>query len=644
MEFSKLTVFMPKRKVVAGAILVALLLLVLGLTPPAFAESTETAVHNITVDTAYDMITDGSFPNLVILDVRYQYEYDLGHLYDAVLIRYDELETRIGELEEHKNHEIIVYCKSGGRSQIACEILVECNFTKVYNVLGGVLAQIDAGYPIRTTSHLVTVNIVDGEILLQIEPLLPLLPGCVSCAENQTCPGDNEPTEIQSTVLEQEENHEVILLTYEVNGTMFEFTIANTLLWSYNELTDEINRTAKFISTEITTEDMFMQFYDLSYQVQHVEYKLTLSTFLVPLNAETYNSSLTIMEYSPAKKFEVASLEVVKFNSTVTFSGQYAILGKVAKELGKLYEKSGDESLALFAQAYYPMEVEAKSLSKLVEKQLEQYDQEILRSSAVLRIPDPTTKTYQVSAVSDDCRKDTYETGGHNFNTIGSYILAGTYRYYTGYQTWYESGMRFTNVDIPQGSTIKSAYLKLRAWSDAPWTTVNTRITGEDTGNSATFTDLANYDARARTSAYSDWDNIPPWTQGTWYTSPDIKGIIQEIVDRGNWESGHALSLFWADHGSTTGVVSCYRTATAYDDSTANAPPRLEITYEAPDPWEYAKCVGACLLAWCITNWWSCYVVCGGLCSCCFGGGWPCCVPCAVCAGGVSAYCLLRCL
>jgi hypothetical protein len=138
--------------------------------------------------------------------------------------------------------------------------------------------------------------------------------------------------------------------------------------------------------------------------------------------------------------------------------------------------------------------------------------------------------------------------------------------------------MRFANIYIPQGSTIASARLKLRAFSDTSGTTVNTRITGEDTDNSATFTNLSDYNGRARTSVYADWDDIPQWTQGTWHTSPELKDVIQEIVNRDGWLSGHALSLFWADHGSTTGVVYCYRTASAYDDSPTNAP-ILEIIY-----------------------------------------------------------------
>ena len=53
---------------------------------------------DIDVDTAYDMIMSGLYPDLVILDVRTQSEFYTGHLYDAILIPYTELEDRIGEL------------------------------------------------------------------------------------------------------------------------------------------------------------------------------------------------------------------------------------------------------------------------------------------------------------------------------------------------------------------------------------------------------------------------------------------------------------------------------------------------------------------------------------------------------------------
>jgi len=75
-----------------------------------------------------------------------------------------------------------------------------------------------------------------------------------------------------------EETRSVILLTYKIDGTTFELTVIRTLLWSYNEFTNEINSTVSFVSTEITIEDTLVQFYDLSYLAQNEEYNLTVRT------------------------------------------------------------------------------------------------------------------------------------------------------------------------------------------------------------------------------------------------------------------------------------------------------------------------------------------------------------------------------
>jgi len=103
---------------------------------------------NIDVDTSYNMITNGSYPDLVALDVRTQSEYDGGHIYGAVWIPVSELGARIDELANHKDDEIIAYCESGGRSATASQILDSYNFTKVYNMLEGIQAWQFAGYPV----------------------------------------------------------------------------------------------------------------------------------------------------------------------------------------------------------------------------------------------------------------------------------------------------------------------------------------------------------------------------------------------------------------------------------------------------------------------------------------------------------------
>ena len=85
-----------------------------------------------------------SSPNLIILDVRTLEEYNEGHIEDAVLIPVSELGNRLDELDKEK--QILVYCRSGGRSATASQILVDNGFTSVYNMLGGIIAWTNEGY------------------------------------------------------------------------------------------------------------------------------------------------------------------------------------------------------------------------------------------------------------------------------------------------------------------------------------------------------------------------------------------------------------------------------------------------------------------------------------------------------------------
>lgn len=99
---------------------------------------------NVNVLQAKEIID--STPDLAILDVRTWEEYIGGHIKNATLIPVDELGGRLGELDSQKP--ILVYCRSGGRSATASQILANNEFIEVYNMLGGINAWIAAGYPI----------------------------------------------------------------------------------------------------------------------------------------------------------------------------------------------------------------------------------------------------------------------------------------------------------------------------------------------------------------------------------------------------------------------------------------------------------------------------------------------------------------
>ncbi|MFY0544702.1 sulfurtransferase TusA family protein [Brevibacillus sp. H7] len=75
--------------------------------------------------------------NPVILDVREPMEYSFGHIPGAKLVPFGKLEETIAELAPYQNQEIYVVCRTGNRSDAACQILQQKGFTKVKNVVPG---------------------------------------------------------------------------------------------------------------------------------------------------------------------------------------------------------------------------------------------------------------------------------------------------------------------------------------------------------------------------------------------------------------------------------------------------------------------------------------------------------------------------
>ena len=76
-------------------------------------------------------------PGIVILDVRTDEEWRLGHTPNAIHIDIREFESHGHELPEDKSQPIICFCAHGHRSDAACQFLVELGFGCLYNVDGG---------------------------------------------------------------------------------------------------------------------------------------------------------------------------------------------------------------------------------------------------------------------------------------------------------------------------------------------------------------------------------------------------------------------------------------------------------------------------------------------------------------------------
>ena len=85
-------------------------------------------------------------PNVILMDVRTQEEFDEGHIPGAVCLP-NEFITAEMPFPFEKDAEILVYCRSGRRSAEAASKLRSMGFTKVFD-FGGIL-----DWPYETTTE-----------------------------------------------------------------------------------------------------------------------------------------------------------------------------------------------------------------------------------------------------------------------------------------------------------------------------------------------------------------------------------------------------------------------------------------------------------------------------------------------------------
>ena len=74
----------------------------------------------------------------IVLDVREQDEFDEGHIPNAILIPYTEIDAKAEGILTDKDAQILVYCRSGRRSKIAAESLANLGYTNVKE-FGGII-------------------------------------------------------------------------------------------------------------------------------------------------------------------------------------------------------------------------------------------------------------------------------------------------------------------------------------------------------------------------------------------------------------------------------------------------------------------------------------------------------------------------
>ena len=114
----------------------------------AGSETATQTIDDITTHEAFTLIQENEGnAGFVILDVRTAGEFAEGHIENALNIDYrsETFQEELNQLDKNKTY--LVYCRSGGRSRGAVDIMEGQEFSEAYNMLGGIVQWQAEGLP-----------------------------------------------------------------------------------------------------------------------------------------------------------------------------------------------------------------------------------------------------------------------------------------------------------------------------------------------------------------------------------------------------------------------------------------------------------------------------------------------------------------
>jgi rhodanese-related sulfurtransferase len=84
----------------------------------------------------------------IVIDVRPAADFAKGHIINSQNIPMNGFKNQIGALQKYKDGPVVLTCRSGSQSSLACGLLRKAGFAEVYNLRGGVLAWQNANLPL----------------------------------------------------------------------------------------------------------------------------------------------------------------------------------------------------------------------------------------------------------------------------------------------------------------------------------------------------------------------------------------------------------------------------------------------------------------------------------------------------------------
>lgn len=190
-------------------------------------------------------------------------------------------------------------------------------------------------------------------------------------------------------------------------------------------------------------------------------------------------------------------------------------------------------------------------------------------------------------SVSVASSSDGWSDAGY-WNPSGSFFPGGAY-FCFGQDNWgiiRHAFIRFPAVAIPKGSIINSAHITLYAYMDiSVGSNVNAKVYFNNVDNATAPTNTSEANALALTSAVV-WHNVESWgEENSAHNTPELKTILQEIVNRSGWSSGNAVMAVIKDDGSSFNNIRFSGGA----DTTGSYRPVLVVSFDETVVYSYAE-------------------------------------------------------
>ena len=118
-------------------------------------------------------------------------------------------------------------------------------------------------------------------------------------------------------------------------------------------------------------------------------------------------------------------------------------------------------------------------------------------------------------------------------------------------------GLRFRNIALPQGAVVSNAYLEFTAYQNSYNNSASMTIEAANEADPRSFNNYSRYLLRnkAKTSAVT-WSGIERWYRNREYQSPSVASIVNQLVNRGDWQSGNDMMFILSDFNNTRGAYT----------------------------------------------------------------------------------------